>query len=226
MFRKFVILRLLTAIGCSKPVPSSLVQASAPTLAPGWVHHETSGSLSLAAPDHWILSKSHVGQVGINTQNLERSLNSAVQSSASEEQIAPPTQAKVTDAVDSEDLENQRGNGEVLLLYDSSIKPIPGEVMTRLVVRKEPASGTLEEIINTLRDNLRPVKLPIGPAAMSTNDDTTRGGDVITDVRYIVVDGSDLYTFLFETSNHEGNVNQEADPIMQTVRLKQTTSKD
>lgn len=220
---QFVIAGLFVA-GCAKPVKSDLVNAPPPALQSGWVTRETRGALTLAAPGDWILSRSHVSSLGgVNLQDLQGSMANATQNSSSD---APSTTAAAEppDAVDSGDLDDQNSNSEVLVLYDKNVKPIPGEVMTRMFVKKTAASGSLDDMAKhfakDMNGNAIKVNLPIGPAETWKGDTTTRGGDVISDVGYLLINGEEAYEFVFETSNHEANLDEVADPIMQTVRLK------
>ena len=227
--RSFSIYCLLFPIlcGCAKPIKSDLVAAPPPKLEAGWISHDTRGALTVAAPDNWILSRSALSQSGLNLQEMPATMAGTSQNSTSESEAAPAapaTSAAPPDAVDPGDVDAQNSKGVVLELYDKNVKPIPGEVTTRLYVEKDGASGSLEESAKKFAKDFKAtpskVNLPVGPAETFKSEDTSKGGDVVTDVCYVIDNGSESYKFVFETSNHAGNIEHDAPLIMDTVRLK------
>jgi hypothetical protein len=222
--RYYFLVAVLTVAGCAKPVKSDLISAPVPALQSGWTQRDTRGALTLAAPSDWILSRNHVSTLGLSVQDLQGSLATANQNATSDSQSPAAAPAAPPDTVDDSDLENQNSKSEVLVLYSKNVKPIPGEEMTRMYVKKVSVSGTADAMAKHFAGDMNgtatKISLPIGSAQTWKGDTTTRGGDVISDIGYLIVNGDEAYEFVFETSNHEGNIDQVADSIMQTVRLK------
>ncbi|HEY3783335.1 MAG TPA: hypothetical protein VGL56_19820 [Fimbriimonadaceae bacterium] len=221
MKRQFVALSLAAAlcIGCSKkPVVSLLHSAPAPKLDPGWVTHDSAG-FSIAAPSDWTLSltKLTIGSIGL--QNLDLSNTPSTSDSA------PPTSRELPEQVDPSDADRQKKEGILLELYNKNVKPIPGEKMTRFYVTSKQSSASLDELAKAVKSEflaqtITPTDLPIGKVDMITANNQTRGGDTITDIVYVVPNGETVYEVVFETTNHEGPIEQAAPEIMNTLRMK------
>lgn len=198
---------MLLSGGCKPAVTTKLKHGQTWAEQPGWRNHDTRYGFSIAAPNDW----GYRPVSGIDMSMLSGGMPRTDQPDQPDPQM--------------EELDLKKGIQ--LTLYDRAEKPVAGETMTRLYVKKEDTGGTtLVEAAKDVQGRLgkeakmTAIDTPIGPAAEFKWSNTMSTGDVVYHIEYVVVDDKDLYRIVFEATNNAGPIESAGPPVAQTFRVK------
>jgi len=175
-----------------------------------WKNHDsTKANFSMAGPPNWkLMPASAMPQISLGGDATG---------------VEPP---EPPDVISPAEQERQDKNGVLLKLYDNNVRALPGEAPTAVFVKKIDSSGTLEDTAQDVKHDLgsdtemTPVSLPIGNAVKLKKTTKTVGGDEVTDIVYVLVNGDDAYKFVFEATNNFDSITRDSQPMMETVRFK------
>jgi len=198
------VIALLGLVGCTKKEITKLKAAPDPTLAAGWVVHRIDAiGCTFAAPENWVIPKDGIGMDAQTLQNLSN----------------PAT------AIGAGGNESSAASADYFLV-DRNIRPIPGEPATSMIIRRQVRSGgaNLKEEADTvaeeyMREERTPLTLPIGPGEQIRAAVGSRGGDTYRHIDIILVNGEDVYTIRFVSSQSMDAIKSVALPIMETFRV-------
>lgn len=218
----FITLVSIVVFGCNKgPVP--IVKDPGPAqLPPGWTLAESSDkTVSMGIASGWrrggakSSNMMELGTSGMGTEGMPQNFA---------DQINKEQQAD--DAAVAAELEKK---GIIISCIDSS-RPIPGEERTRYNVKREKKGPMkLEDAAEEAKGDLigegkpTPVDLPIGKAIRYDATEERKDGGVVTKIVYIVCNGEDVYTISFVTESNASVIQQIAEPVIQTLRIKPAT---
>lgn len=199
----------VAVLGCKGGPKTTLHAAAPPKLADGWKTHETNAGFSMAGPYNWTLNPpSALPPISLGSDP------------------GAPAPAEPPDVLSPEEEQRREGQGILLELFDKDVRLTPGETPTRLIVKKQDSSGTLAETSEDVKKSLGSdvvvtnVNLPIGPATKFEKKFKTIGGDELTNIVYLLVNGDSAYRFTFEATNNPEPIQSAAQPMMETVRFK------
>lgn len=105
-------------------------------------------------------------------------------------------------------------------------RKIPGQPRTGLLLKKIVGGGNLESATKTMGQTLmaydtkEPVELPIGPSTEFSLTRTTRGGDRIGMLIYVVSKGKDAYNIMFVSSLDQEGIKRIGKEAIQSLRIK------
>lgn len=105
-------------------------------------------------------------------------------------------------------------------------RKIPGQPRTGLLLKKIAGGGNLESATKTMGQTLmaydtkEPVELPIGPSTEFSLTRTTRGGDRIGMLIYVVSKGKDAYNIIFVSSLDQEGIKRIGKEAIQSLRIK------
>jgi len=213
-------------IGCSKvenPALKSLPNASIPQ---GWKYFIGEGGFTLAAPANWTTDPNAymLSTMGLDDEPSVPPENLGPGMKA----LAEQTEKNLNEEKARLD-EKHKEQGIGLMLYDKGTRPIPGEERTRIYVRVRDAKGALTEEANDVKKGMsdgknaveeKTVTLPIGTAVALRGNVTTVGGDVVTDIIYVLVSKDKTYLINFTSTNSSERISSVSNPIMQTFRIQ------
>lgn len=225
---------LLALAACAKPAVH-VIDAPAATLPSGWtVAKDDTGAISVGVASGW--------HEGVDTTLGGSGIDMAqgIAGSQSNQSLDPSNPAgQLANPMAADDAEEQakakaelKAKGVVIQIIDGS-KPIPGEARTRYYVKVDNHDGnvSLDKAVDEEMDFLQglgasnPVKLalPIGPAYMINADRKTMGGDQLTRISYVVVDGKKSYHLRFVATNNPTSIQQIAADVAKSLRIKPST---
>lgn len=206
-------------LACNKgPVP--VVKDPGPAQLPqGWTLFESSDkTVSMGIAPGWrkggakSSNMTEIATSGMGTEGMPQNFV---------DQMSQTQQAD--DAQVMADLEKQ---GIIISCIDSS-RPIVGEERTRYNVKREKKGPMkLEDAAEEAKGNLigegqpQPVELPIGKAIRYDSTEERKDGGVVSRITYIVCNGEDVYTISFVTESAASVIQQVAEPVIQTLRIK------
>src|SRR5205823_6063481 len=204
----FTALFICAQIGCKHTTAAKLQNAPL-TLQPGWKNHESKAGFSMAGPPNWkLMPPSAMPAITLGGD------------ATGVEPVEPP------DVISPQEQAVQDSHNVLFKLYDNNVRALPGEAPTAVLVKKVDPSGTLEDTAQDVKHGLgsdvelTPVSLPIGPAVQLKKLFKTAGGDEVTNLVYVLVNGEDAYKFVFEATNNAEPITSMAKPMMETVRFK------
>jgi hypothetical protein len=196
--------------GCNKGPVTTLKQAPPPQLAPNWKSYDSGHGISMAAPESWGLTKPGA----LSGMSFGGDLQSGLSVATQEPALSPEVK------------EEQVKKGILLRLYDRSHRPIPGELIPNVRVKKESTGGmTIDKAADQERKKASPdsderVELPVGPAHVFRKATTNIAGDVEHSITYIIVDGTNLYRIIFEATGNDQTIKSVAGPMLETFRVQ------
>jgi hypothetical protein len=226
-----MVLLAIALAGCSKPAVHVL-KASAPNLPSGWTKAvDDTGTVSVGVANGW-----HEGvDTPLAGSGLDLAQGIAGSASTPTTDTENPAgqlanQMAADDAKDQQEgKEALKAKGVVIQIIDAS-KPIPGEARTRYYVKVDKHDGNilLDGALDEEKEFLRgtgagdPVKvdLPIGPAYRFDADRKTIGGDELTRISYVVVDGKNSYHLRFVSTNNPTSIQSIAKDVADSWRIK------
>jgi hypothetical protein len=206
--------------------------AAAPTLPSGWtMAKDDTGTVSVGVANGW-----HEGvDTALGSSGID--LAQGIAGSESNQSLDPSNPAgQLANSMAADDAQEQakakaelKAKGVVIQIIDSS-KPIPGEARTRYYVKVDDHDGnvSLDKAVDEEMEFLQglgasnpvKVKLPIGPAYMINADRKTIGGDELTRISYVTVDGKKSYHLRFVATNNPTSIQQIAADVAKTLRIK------
>ncbi len=207
--RFFALLFLLCSLalmGCAKKEVTKLKAAPDPVVQQGWVVHRVdSAGFTLAAPDNWEFPKEGVG---LDAQTLQNLGNPAVGAGMSSGQTSSTA-------------------GADLFLADRNVRPIPGEPLTSITVKRTVKSGgaNLTQEADDFASQYVRVKaketldMPIGQIVEIEAVQGTKGGDTYRHIDYVMVNGEDVYTVRFVSAMSLDAIKAIARPVIETFRV-------
>ncbi|MEQ1936464.1 MAG: hypothetical protein ABL962_21635, partial [Fimbriimonadaceae bacterium] len=114
-----------------------------------------------------------------------------------------------------------------LVLYNKNIRPLPGEELCRIEIKKEDvgaitAKGALEKGKESLGSDVivKELQLAVGPCAQLRQDDKSVGGDEITRIMFCLADGKHYWTIYMQSYNNPSELENVADGLIKTFRVK------
>lgn len=233
---EFIILVGILSFGLTgcKRAPELHVTAAPPAvLEGGWLSASSpDGSVTLGIPPGWKAGvdtsagslsdmMSNIGGSNTDSQPIsDPALNSQLQD------MAQKMEQKDKEA-EQKALAKLAEKGIVINAINGS-KPIPGEERTHFYVKVFHSGGPIskEDAIDIEKNHFafppKPtnVQLPIGAALRFAADDSLRDGMTLHQISYVVVDGSDFYTLRFITEEDATAIQQIAEAVANTFRIK------
>jgi len=200
---------LICAQAACKHGTAAKLQNAPLTLPPGWKNHESKAGFSMAGPPNWKL----MPPSALPTINIGGDATGV-------EPVEPP------DVISPGEQTVQDSHNVLFKLYDNNVRALPGEAATCMFVKKTDSSGTLEDTAQDVKHGLgsdvevTPISLPIGPAVQLKKVIKTVGGDEVTNIIYVLVNGEDAYKFEFQATNNAEPITSTCKPMMETVRFK------
>ncbi|MEQ1824000.1 MAG: hypothetical protein ABL949_15940 [Fimbriimonadaceae bacterium] len=202
----------LIVVGC-KGESTSLTQ-SAKATPPGWTDYDRPEyGFSIAAPDNWTLRNPGMG-IDIGSIDLNSMGNGE----------APKIEEPKNEVIPA-DLERQQKKGLGLVLYSKNVKPLPGEELCRIEVKKEDVGAiTFKDAMAKGKESIasdatvKEIQLAIGPCAEIRHNDKSIGGDEITRIMYCLADGKYYWTIYLESYNNASEVETVAPELIKTFR--------
>ena len=218
----------MVSIGC-KPGPTEHVKLVPLTLPTGWVVIEDKGQgISVAIPPSWKAGTGTASDLSSMMNNgVDPSTAGQVDPNSALGQIQGSMEgsAKLDEAKEAARL---AAKGIYLSATDGSRGTI-GETRTSLDLKKVAHDGSysMEDAVADEKDSLRglgagdpkPIKLPIGNAVKFNAEATTRGGDKVNHIHYVVVDGKNVYVLRFRSTNNPQAIQSVADDVVNTLRI-------
>ena len=206
----------VTLAGCKKGPQTVLAKAPPPTIPAGWtVHDVADGGFTIAAPDNFKTDPGLGMEIVAPTAAESYGFADTERSSELADESEP---GKLSEA--------QKAKGYVLILYDRSTRPIPGEERTKIEIKKESSSGTLKETADEVARTLgsgaqrRTVKMPYGDVEEIIVQSRTVGGDEEKEIFYIICNGDDMFKIRMNSTNSPAAFDTIAIPVVETFRLK------
>lgn len=128
---------------------------------------------------------------------------------------------------EQKELERLASRGVYVHVIDSS-KPIVGEERTRYYIKQVVGTGPadLESAAATERQHVlgsgspEIVQLPIGKCLRLESEVTTKGGDKVHRISYVVVDGKSSYVLRFSSTNNPTSITAIDREVAKTWRIK------
>lgn len=207
--RNFIAIAVLALTAGCKHGPKTVLHSAPLELKEGWKNHDTKAGFSIAGPYNWTLNPpSSIPPISLGSDP---------------NQPEPP---EAPDVLSPQEQSRQEANGILLKLYDKNVRPTPGEAPTCMWVKKIDSSGSLADTADDVKHGLGSdvevtnVNLPIGPATELKKVTKTPGGDELTDIVFVLVNGDDAFKFVFEATNNDEPITTVAQPMMETVRFK------
>jgi len=220
-------------VGCHRG-PELHVTAAAPAaLDGGWTTASSSdNAVSVGIPPGW---KAGVDTPGSGLADMASKLGG---SSADGQPPADPAfNAQMQDMARQMDEKDKEAEAKALAGLAKKVivinaingsKPTPGEDRTHFYVKVSHGSGSIskDQAIDTEKNHYayppKPteVKLPIGMALKFSADDALRDGMTLHQISYVVIDGSDYYALRFVTEEDVSAIQQIADQVANTLRIK------
>jgi hypothetical protein len=214
--------------GCSKPAVH-VTAAPSSTLADGWtLATDPQSGVSVGVAPGWRQG------VDLTTDAMGQASGIANQTSIADPNNPMTQMQNQVNAMNKQEedqaLADLKAKGIVIQVIDGS-RPIPGEERTRYYVKVVDHGGncSLDDAVNDEKEAIsgavvQNIQLPIGKAAKFTSDTKTIGGDEVTRVSYVVVDGHNAYSLRFISTNNPGIIQRVADQVAQTWRIQPTKS--
>ncbi len=136
--------------------------------------------------------------------------------------------AKFDQKIGAEEEANLRKKNVIFTVVDTSAKPIIGEERTRFYIHKKTRDGnaTLDDAAADEKEFLtnesaaKDIDLPIGKAKEFHAEVTTKGGDKVNRVSYVMVDGKDSYALRFVSTNNPQGVESIAAEVAKSLRIR------
>lgn len=217
--RWFVAIISVTAIwGCGGP-PSHVIDPGQPALDPGYTAvNDAESGISLAFPSGW-----QAGQFPAMTFGLDSGSDST-DPGATDAAAAMKKAAEKASKASPQEVEALRKQGIVLMFNDSS-RPIPGEENTRFYMQIKSDTHGLDDAAGEFARTMvfptkTPMETPIGKAIRLNSDYTSKGGDKIHEIAYVWADGPTGYALRLICTGDKQPIAQVAEPVMKTVRIK------
>jgi|GEM_PF-1523896 len=224
-------LGLIFLAGCAGPAVH-VTNAPAAKMQGGWnLATDDTGTVSVGVAPGW-----HEGvDTALSGSGID--LAQGIAGSQSGQSLDPDSPGgQLANQMSAQDQQDQaaakealKEKGVVIQIIDSS-KPIPGEARTRYYVKvdKHDANVSLNKAVDEEMDFMHgfgpndPVKvdLPIGPAYRVDADRKTIGGDQLTHISYVAVDGKNSYHLRFVATNNPSSIQNIAKDVAETWRIK------
>lgn len=240
----------MVCIACSKTI-AHLHEAAPPILSPGWItlqSPDTVVSIGIPPTFHSALDKAPAPQLSMEQQQEPPAPD---ETGGDPSLAAPPSSASQTDqdadqavkrfvgdlnsfsaqmeeAQHEEVVKHMKKDNLVVWAWLNG-KANLTESMTQISVKKLRNVGaiSLDDAANAAKEGMpggvRVVKvtLPIGEARIAKSSFQNRIGDEQTEIIYVLLDGGDEYLVRFAATNGKEQIEPIADPVMQTLRIKQ-----
>ncbi len=202
----FFVCFALALAGCAPKEVTKLKAAPDPVVPAGWVVHRVDAAgFSLAAPENWVFPKDGVGLDAQTLQNLGNPAAGAGFSSGQESSTA----------------------GADLILADRNYRPVVGEPITSITVKRVIKSGgaNLTQEADELASEYVRVKsketldLPIGKIVEIEAVQGTKGGDTYRHIDYVLVNGEEVFTVRLVSAQSLEAIKTIARPVIETFRV-------
>lgn len=203
---------VVMVVGCKG---ESTVLAQKPKETPaGWTEYDRPEyGFSIAAPDNWTLrNPTMMGEMP------------KLDFDAITKGEAPTIEEPKNEAI-PEDLAKQKEKGIGLVLYSKNVRPLPGEELCRIVIKKEDVGAiTAKQALAKGKEAIasdataKEIQLAIGPCAEIRHNDKSIGGDEITRIMYCLADGKYYWTIYLQAYNNGYEVENVAEALIKTFR--------
>lgn len=225
--KKIILISTILCViaGCKKG-PVAVVKDPGPAQLPaGWQLAESSDkTVSMAIAPGWRRG----GAGSMNVMDMATSgmgVEGTAQDNGFSQQMEKEQQAN--DAEVAAELEKK---GIVISCIDGS-RPIPGEARNQYMVKREKKGPmSLEDAAKDEKEHLvnegepKYIDLPIGKAAYFHAVEEMKDGGTVTKIAYVICNGEDVYTITFVTEAQASIIEQIAEPVIATLRIKPAKS--
>lgn len=198
----------------------------------GWTAAESKADgVSVGIPQGWISGPDKMFDMSgmMSDQGMDPNSAPQIDPNSAIGQMASDLE-KDSKAMAEKDMLKLREKGILLYIRDTS-RLIPGEERTHYSLKKVESGalnlkGAVAEEKKHLTDEGEgtEVKLPIGPAVRFETNNTSRGGDKIHEIVYVLQDGKTSYVLRFVATNNPSVLGSIADEVAKTLRI--TPGKD